>query len=709
MARAANTTTKPRTANSPVGRKATPHDQKMRERHQRLSALAADPSDITASLRLVTAAHAAAWAAVNVRLDTNRSRAEAVVNALATAEAKAVLALFRHPASTVADQHFKGAYLREYGVGNVFLHAAAAEAYAESLIAAAEPGVFLTIGDPARKGGKTNGKPADASTFRSIGEVAEKSTLTAAEFDNAGRVGTLREIAFGASSEGVNWPLQLAAQKHFDAWLALQNGLDGPTGKSLDSGEIEALMNLLRCPAGNALDQRYKGRYLAELNTWGSVDQHEDAAMALVSSLTEAPLTRDDRDLAFAHRMKGLESPLLDATHMARLLTDKLDTLGNEKGNHDKDIISFSDGEMEAFFFSIYNVRNRLDALLKSYLAVFDVYKTTANVGPVTTPAAAVVGSDAELLRLAAEFDAVVKEYDAEGNREYPKTQEGNRASDKALNAVFDRVQAVHQKMLPLRATTLAGLQAKAKVCQWTVEIDGATGERGEFYIPDEETTDNKFASSIVRDLVAMTAAHQPGGAPTEASAPAAARPNLVVPARGGVYDLNDLDSDLAHLFDLIDASVDIHVEGQPSERMGSLLWVARDLAEGVRKQLTANWSRINGGGKAGGDERLMELIARWHRERDIANDDPTEYEDGSDDPNSQRLWATEDEIMKLAPRTAEGFAAKFMVGSGYGANDMNPGGGDFANTILAEIIDASPAYMRDSQGGKEYRKRVAF
>lgn len=201
--------------------------------------------------------------------------------------------------------------------------------------------------------------------------------------------------------------------------------------------------------------------------------------------------------------MRALETAVHDATYMSNLVADKLESFGNEKGGNGEDIISFADGEKETFYFGIYDVRNRIAGLLDAYLGAFDVFKTTvADVGGSSVTRTA--EGDAQLLRLGAEFDAAAAQYEVEANREYPKTRAGNEAADRGLNAAEAKVRAVHEQMLPLRATTLAGLQAKARVCQWTMEVDDA-GKRGEFRLVNEETTDNQFAGSIVRDLMAMS------------------------------------------------------------------------------------------------------------------------------------------------------------------------------------------------------------
>lgn len=67
-------------------------------------------------------------------------------------------------------------------------------------------------------------------------------------------------------------------------------------------------------------------------------------------------------------------------------------------------------------------------------------------------------------------------------------------------------------------------------------------------------------------------------------------------------YDLNDLDSDTAHLAHLLDATVDTIMECNfgsldncvpHMDRLNALLWIARDMAEQIHRQVETNFGEI--------------------------------------------------------------------------------------------------------------------
>jgi hypothetical protein len=64
-------------------------------------------------------------------------------------------------------------------------------------------------------------------------------------------------------------------------------------------------------------------------------------------------------------------------------------------------------------------------------------------------------------------------------------------------------------------------------------------------------------------------------------------------------YDLNDLQSDIGHMAQLMDVIADIVVEGPISvggpcfQRLNSLVWIARDMAQRLEDQTSEHFLEI--------------------------------------------------------------------------------------------------------------------
>lgn len=88
-------------------------------------------------------------------------------------------------------------------------------------------------------------------------------------------------------------------------------------------------------------------------------------------------------------------------------------------------------------------------------------------------------------------------------------------------------------------------------------------------------------------------------------------------------------------------------------------------------------------------EAKLSGLMVAWRRQYDIASTSP-EVRDGEPDPESDRLFAIEDEVAGILPTTVAGFALKLLILTNFGRFDLDGP----AEVILAdaETIAAVPA-----------------
>jgi hypothetical protein len=120
-----------------------------------------------------------------------------------------------------------------------------------------------------------------------------------------------------------------------------------------------------------------------------------------------------------------------------------------------------------------------------------------ATATAVAIPTAALAGArphpDAELLRLGRELEEAWA-------RERATVRPA--ASDDEVNAVFNVASEIVGEIEALPATTLEGLRVKTRALSWCHDGEGID------FRDEQDTTDLKLANGIVRDLLALAAAH---------------------------------------------------------------------------------------------------------------------------------------------------------------------------------------------------------
>ena len=116
--------------------------------------------------------------------------------------------------------------------------------------------------------------------------------------------------------------------------------------------------------------------------------------------------------------------------------------------------------------------------------------------GIAATPAVAAAGFtaaaslDASLMALGVQFDEIVSALDS------AIEQKGHFS---ALNTLLPRFDAIEDAILATQATTMRGLQIKARAAHWAL--------LGDLELAAQTTTDQRMSLSIIRDLMNLSRA----------------------------------------------------------------------------------------------------------------------------------------------------------------------------------------------------------
>ncbi|MGA1800580.1 hypothetical protein [Rhizobium sp. HT1-10] len=167
-----------------------------------------------------------------------------------------------------------------------------------------------------------------------------------------------------------------------------------------------------------------------------------------------------------------------------------------------------------------------------------------------------------------------------------------------------------------------------------------------------------------------------------------------------GTLTADDIHSDISHLSHLIGTVTNIVIEiprgsdegaNADLDRVGSLLWVARDMAELSERNMAANIARFRSP-KSQATSEIPALFREWSKQLELASD-PQESKDA--DAAHDRMFALKALIMAIPAATLADFAMKVSVSSQGGNSQLDMAmieEADRIATARADTITAAAA-----------------